>query len=164
MAVLSAASSSSLAGRADDSPAARQAFLSIHGYKLLFKRTDLRDRHILQIAADDGIEDGDLMRHVDRGIAVLLQDFHDALALRQTLLRVAVEVGAELRRSSAIHGTASRAASTGPRPCFMALIWASPPTRDTEMPGFTAGMMPAWNSSVSRKIWPSVMEMTFVGM
>ena len=64
--------------------------------ELLFKRADLRDRHILQIAADDGIEDGDLMRHVDRGIAVLLQDFDDAFALGQTLLRVAVEVRAEL--------------------------------------------------------------------
>ena len=46
----------------------------------------------------------------------------------------------------------------------MALIWALPPTRETEMPGLTAGMTPEWNSSVSRKIWPSVMEITFVGM
>ena len=46
----------------------------------------------------------------------------------------------------------------------MALVCALPPTRDTEMPGFTAGRMPSWKSSVSRKIWPSVMEMTLVGM
>ena len=32
------------------------------------------------------------------------------------------------------------------------------------MPGLTAGMTPEWNSSVSRKIWPSVMEMTLVGI
>ena len=51
-----------------------------------------------------------------------------------------------------------------PATCFMALICALPPTRDTEMPGLTAGKMPAWNSSVSKKICPSVMEMTLVGM
>ena len=39
-----------------------------------------------------------------------------------------------------------------PATFFMALIWALPPTRDTEMPGLTAGMTPEWNSSVSRKI------------
>ena len=35
---------------------------------------------------------------------------------------------------------------------FIALICALPPTRDTEIPGFTAGMIPEWNSSVSKKI------------
>mgnify|MGYP002279426888 CR=1 FL=1 len=29
---------------------------------------------------------------------------------------------------------------------------------------FTAGMTPLWNSSLSRKIWPSVMEITLVGI
>ena len=32
------------------------------------------------------------------------------------------------------------------------------------MPMFRAGRWPALNRSVSRKIWPSVIEMTFVGM
>ena len=32
------------------------------------------------------------------------------------------------------------------------------------MPMFSAGRWPALNRSVSRKIWPSVIEMTFVGM
>ena len=41
---------------------------------------------------------------------------------------------------------------------------ALPPTRLTEIPGFTAGRMPAWNISVSRKICPSVMEITLVGI
>ena len=39
-----------------------------------------------------------------------------------------------------------------PATFYMALIWALSPTRLTEMPGLTAGMMPEWNSSVSRKI------------
>ena len=45
----------------------------------------------------------------------------------------------------------------------MMLVCAAPPTRDTEMPALMAGRMPALNRSVSRKIWPSVMEMTLVG-
>ena len=47
---------------------------------------------------------------------------------------------------------------------FMALIWADPPTRDTEMPTLMAGRTPELNRPVSRKIWPSVIEMTLVGM
>ena len=46
----------------------------------------------------------------------------------------------------------------------MALIWAEPPTRETEMPTLMAGRTPELKRSVSRKIWPSVMEMTLVGM
>ena len=46
----------------------------------------------------------------------------------------------------------------------MALICAALPTRDTEMPTLMAGRTPAKNRSVSRKICPSVMEMTLVGM
>ena len=45
----------------------------------------------------------------------------------------------------------------------MTLVCASPPTRDTEMPALIAGRMPALNRSVSRKIWPSVIEITLVG-
>src|SRR5207244_229980 len=38
------------------------------------------------------------------------------------------------------------------------------PTRDTEMPTLRAGRTPELNSPVSRKICPSVIEMTLVGM
>ena len=47
---------------------------------------------------------------------------------------------------------------------FIALIWAAPPTRDTESPALTAGLKPELNISVSRYICPSVMEITFVGI
>ena len=50
-----------------------------------------------------------------------------------------------------------------PESFFMMVVWAAPPTRDTEIPAFTAGRMPALNRSVSRKIWPSVIEITLVG-
>jgi hypothetical protein len=46
----------------------------------------------------------------------------------------------------------------------MALIWAAPPTRETEMPTLMAGRTPWKKRPVSRKICPSVMEMTLVGM
>ena len=51
-----------------------------------------------------------------------------------------------------------------PATCFMALVWAALPTRDTERPTFSAGLMPALKRSVSRYICPSVMEMTLVGI
>ena len=43
------------------------------------------------------------------------------------------------------------------------LVWAAPPTRDTDSPAFIAGLIPALNKSVSRKICPSVIEITLVG-
>ena len=46
---------------------------------------------------------------------------------------------------------------------LMTLVCARRPTRDTEMPALMAGRMPALNSVVSRKIWPSVIEITLVG-
>ena len=47
---------------------------------------------------------------------------------------------------------------------FIALVWASPPTRETERPTLIAGRNPALKRSASKKSCPSVMEMTFVGM
>ena len=47
---------------------------------------------------------------------------------------------------------------------FIALIWAAPPTRETETPTSIAGRWLALNKSDCRKIWPSVIEMTLVGM
>ena len=41
---------------------------------------------------------------------------------------------------------------------------AAPPTRDTDTPTSIAGRWLAANRSDWRKIWPSVIEMTLVGM
>ncbi|SLI50580.1 Uncharacterised protein [Mycobacteroides abscessus subsp. abscessus] len=46
----------------------------------------------------------------------------------------------------------------------MPLVWAAPPTRETEVPTLIAGRTPLLNRSDSRKTWPSVIEMTLVGM
>ena len=51
-----------------------------------------------------------------------------------------------------------------PDTLFMAFTWAALPTRLTELPTLMAGRMPELNRSVSKKTWPSVMEMTLVGM
>ena len=51
-----------------------------------------------------------------------------------------------------------------PETFFIALVCAAEPTRLTDRPTLIAGRMPWKNRSVSRKIWPSVIEMTLVGM
>ncbi len=51
-----------------------------------------------------------------------------------------------------------------PATAFIAFTCAEPPTRETELPTLIAGRMPELKRSDSRKIWPSVIEMTFVGM
>ena len=51
-----------------------------------------------------------------------------------------------------------------PETCFIALAWAAPPTRDTEIPTLIAGRIPLLKSSVSKNICPSVIEITFVGI
>ena len=47
---------------------------------------------------------------------------------------------------------------------FIALVIAAPPTRETETPTSMAGRWLDANRSDCRKIWPSVIEMTLVGM
>ena len=47
---------------------------------------------------------------------------------------------------------------------FIALVIAAPPTRETEMPTSMAGRWLEANRSDCKKIWPSVIEMTLVGM
>ena len=74
-----------------------------------------------------------------------------------------VQVGAERgeRLQLAELGEVER---SRPATVLIALICAAPPTRETEMPTLMAGRTPALNRSDSRKIWPSVIEMTLVGM
>ena len=46
----------------------------------------------------------------------------------------------------------------------MALVWAEDPTLDTDKPTLIAGLIPWLKSSVSKNIWPSVIEITLVGI
>src|SRR5580765_5294950 len=79
---------------------------------------------------------------------------------RSSCLRVASsrsEANCEKAASSRYCASARRM----PPPSFLMMsVCAAPPTRDTEMPAFIAGRIPELNRSVSRKICPSVMEMT----
>ena len=52
---------------------------------------------------------------------------------------------------------------TLPATFLYALICAAEPT-EADKPTDTAGLIPLLNKSVSRKICPSVMEITFIGM
>ena len=44
------------------------------------------------------------------------------------------------------------------------MICAAEPTRDTEIPTLIAGLIPELNKSPDKKICPSVIEITFVGI
>ena len=58
----------------------------------------------------------------------------------------------------------ARSSRRRPATFFIAFVCALPPTRETEMPTLIAGRTPEKKRSDSRKIWPSVIEITFVGM
>jgi len=46
----------------------------------------------------------------------------------------------------------------------MAFVCAEDPTLETDSPTLIAGLIPWLKSSVSKKIWPSVIEITLVGI
>ncbi len=58
----------------------------------------------------------------------------------------------------------ARSTLSEPVTAFSALVIAAPPTRETETPTSIAGRWLAANRSDCRKICPSVIEMTLVGM
>ena len=76
-------------------------------------------------------------------------------------VRPAVNVGISVSR---VGSSAQIKAMKQVATCFIALICAEDPTRDTEIPTFTAGLTPLKNNSVSKNICPSVIEITFVGI
>ena len=66
-------------------------------YSSCFERAALLDRQIVQVALGAGEDDQDLLFDRQRLILALLQNFHQALAAVELLLRSLVEIGAELR-------------------------------------------------------------------
>ena len=65
----------------------------------VLKIADLLHGDLGQEAVDHGIEDADLLRHLQRCVAVLLENLHDALALGKALLGVLVQIAAELSKT-----------------------------------------------------------------
>ena len=118
---------------------------------------DLIDLYIREDSSYDRVKDRDLLLYGNRLRFILLENFHDSFALCKTSLGVGIQIRSEL--SKALQFTVLRIDQLQCTGNFLL-----PPTRDTEIPGLTAGMMPEWKSSVSRKIWPSVIEMTLVGI
>src|SRR4029450_1285695 len=142
----------------------------------------------VEIPVDTGIDHADLFFHLQRRELGLLEKLGQSCPAIEQALRRGIEVRAELgegshfailrelsldaardlfhrlglrRRGHARYGASSRLMR--PAPFFIAVVCAEEPTRDTDRPTFTAGRMPWKNRSVSRKIWPSVIEMALGG-
>ena len=58
----------------------------------------------------------------------------------------------------------ARSSFSVPATARIDLICAAPPTRDTELPTSTAGRTPDLNRLSCTYTWPSVIEITLVGM
>ena len=123
----------------------------------------VRHRHVVDEAVGHRVDDHDLLLDRHRLVLPLLEHFDRARAAIELPLRRGVEVRRERGERFELAVLREVEAETaGDR--LIALICAEPPTRDTEIPALIAGRTPAKNRSDSRKIWPSVIEMTFVGM
>jgi hypothetical protein len=66
--------------------------------------------------------------------------------------------------NASIARNCARSTLSEPVTVFIAFVIAEPPTRETETPTSMAGRWLAANRSDCKKIWPSVIEMTLVGM
>ena len=85
-----------------------------------------------------------LLENGERVILGLLQHFHEALAEIELepawrLIEVAAELGEGLQFAELCQVEAQ---GSVPDTFFIALTWALPPTRDTEIPAFMAGRTP----------------------
>ena len=105
----------------------------------------------------------DLLFDGERRVLILFQNLRQPLAAGQLRQRDLIEIRTELSKCGKL-AELRQSSRSEPATCRMALICALPPTRETEIPTFTAGRTPELKRSLSRNIWPSVIEMTFVGM
>ena len=127
-------------------------------------RRDVLDRNRVQVALGAEEDRDHLVLDRHRAVLRLLEQ------LDQPAHRAPAEPSTSASRSEAKAAKASssrycdRSRRSEPATSFIALIWAAPPTRDTDTPTLMAGRTPWLNRSDSRKHWPSVIEMTLVGM
>src|SRR5215831_8938437 len=112
--------------------------------ELVFEPADVLDRHVVQVARGARPHRDHLALHRRGRVLRLFEQFDQANASRSRYC--------------------DSASLSPPATFLIALTCASPPTRDTDRPTLMAGRTPELNRSVSRKICPSVMEMTLVGM
>ena len=110
-----------------------------------------------------GPDRDDLLLDRERAVLRLLEQLDQAGAALELRPRGRVQVGGEGANASSV-AVLRQVETQRPATFFIALTCAAPPTRETEIPTLIAGRTPGLNRSVSRKIWPSVIEMTLVGM
>ena len=81
------------------------------------------------------------------GILPLLEQFDHAIAAIEPGLRGRDRGRCRAGRRPPARGRRPESSRKPPATFFIALIWAAPPTRETEMPTFMAGRWPAKNKS-----------------
>lgn len=133
---------------------------------------------------DTGVDNGDLDLSGERLVLALFEELSETGTTREQETGRGIEIGTKLgessdftvlrkvkleRTSELLHDLTEKGQKiTSVGPGFGGVgtthVWAAEPTRDTERPTLIAGRTPRKKSSASKKIWPSVMEMTLVGM
>src|SRR5260363_315963 len=130
--------------------------------QFFFKVEHFSHRNVVKISMVCGEQRNGQFPHLQRLILRLLQQLGQPLAAFKLFAGCVVQIGGNCANAASSQYCA-RSVRMPPDNFLMILVCAAPPTRDTETPAFIAGRMPALNKSVSRKIWPSVIEITFVG-
>ena len=131
--------------------------------QLSFKLSDLIDWHIVGESVGCGPDEQHLFLDIHRLILRLFQNLSQSLAARQFCQSWLYPDRSELGKRRERSKLGQRKTETTGH-CFIALICAAPPTRETELPTSIAGRMPELNRSPWRNICPSVIEITLVGM
>ena len=143
----------------------RRLVLAPHEVEQLgLEAADVLDRDVVEVAGRAGPDRDDLVLDRERRVLRLLEQLDQAGAALELAPWTRLSRSEPKAANASSSRNWARSRRSGRRPCSCALIWAAPPTRDTEMPTLMAGRTPELNRSVSRKIWPSVIEMTLVGM
>ena len=120
------------------------------------------DFYILKIALIPGIKQHAHLGNRQWCILLLLHQFGNPLTMLQLRLGGVVEVRGELRERRELAVLCQRGSNT-PESFFTILVCAAPPTARPKYRRSSPGEHPQLNMSASRKIWPSVIEITLVG-
>ena len=107
------------------------------------KRAHLFHRHVLEEAVGRHPERRNFLLNRQRSVLRLLENLSQTLTTIELRFGHRIEIRAELRERGERADTAAMSRRRRPATLFIARICAAPPTRETEMPTFTAGRMPA---------------------
>ena len=128
----------------------------------VLERQNLLHFEVIQETLVNGKQRCTHQRDGQRAVLGLLEQLGHAGAAVELLAGGFVQIGGELRKRCQLTVLGQVGTDTAGL-ALMILVCAAEPTRDTEIPALMAGRIPALNRLVSRKIWPSVIEITFVG-